>query len=293
MKYTNKYSLPDALVNAIIATQREYSGPKNKTDIISCTTLISPPRIHYLKIRHWDEIVIDVSSLIWSFCGTVVHSVLEKCANRNHLVEERQERIIDGITISGQADTITNDGSCEDWKFTTLYSVKGKDGPKPEWVKQLNVLRWIFFPIFQLNKLTIQAILRDWSKGQYKRNPTEITPVQFKSVEITDIWPIEKTEEYIKERVKLFKSCNDLSDTDLPKCTMEEMWAKETIWAIMKKGRVSAVKLCYSEEEALANKSLGDSIETRHGERIRCEDYCDIKEFCSQYKDYLKSKEGK
>lgn len=293
MKITNDHGLPEALYTAIVNSEKEYSGPRNIEDKISCTTLIGPPRIHFLRVRHNDELVEDAASRIWSLMGTLMHSLMEKSDDTNVLVEERQEKVVDGVTISGQADRITNDGSFEDYKFTTMYSVVGKAEAKPEWVLQLNVLNWIFHDIFKAQAMIIHAILRDWSKGKHKKDPVGVPAVQYKKVIITDIWPIEKADKYVRERVALFKSCKPLSDNDLPKCTSEDMWAKEDIWAIMKPGRVSAVKLCYSEQEAKDSCPSGHSIVVRPGERIRCSDYCNVSCVCNQYQEYLKAKGDK
>jgi hypothetical protein len=285
MKILNQFGLPAALVNAIVQSEKDYTGPRNSIEKISCTTLIGPPRIHFLRVRHYGELVEDAADRIFSLMGTLMHSLMEKADDTNVLVEERQEKEIDGITVSGQADRITNDGSFEDYKFTTLYSVKG-GRIKDDWILQLNVLNWIFYSIFKAKKMVIHAILRDWSKGQYKRNPTDIPPVQYKRVEITDIWPIEKAEAYVKERVALFKSCAGLDDSALPLCTDTDTWAKPSVYAVMREGRKSAIALCDTEAEAKTKCGAGCNIVHRPGERIRCEDYCNVKNFCSQYAAY-------
>ena len=56
----------------------------------------------------------------------------------------------------------------------------------------------------------------------------------------------------------------------------------------MKKGRKSALKLFdeFSVVEAHSmamNLGAGHSVDFRPGENIRCEKYCDCKNFCPQY----------
>ena len=70
-------------------------------------------------------------------------------------------------------------------------------------------------------------------------------------------------------------------------CTPEETWEKPTIYAAMKKGRKSAVKLYNSEDEAKERvASEGDNfyVEVRKGEKTRCaQDWCGVSQWCDQY----------
>jgi len=52
--------------------------------------------------------------------------------------------------------------------------------------------------------------------------------------------------------------------------------------------------LCSTEEEAntkVAEYGKGYEIEIRQGERTRCERYCQVNKFCTQYQQYLSTKE--
>jgi len=75
-------------------------------------------------------------------------------------------------------------------------------------------------------------------------------------------------------------------------CTDDEVWRRDTKWALMKKNRKSAVKLFDSEEEAekrlVSEKSKQFYIEHRKGEAIRCERYCNVQTFCNQYQQEKK-----
>ena len=77
----------------------------------------------------------------------------------------------------------------------------------------------------------------------------------------------------------------------LPDCSDEDMWAKPAVWALKKTGGVRAKSLHYSEDAA--NKALEDAgkgyeIEFRPGERTRCENYCNVRDFCSQWAAFNK-----
>jgi hypothetical protein len=70
------------------------------------------------------------------------------------------------------------------------------------------------------------------------------------------------------------------------------MWEKPTSYAIKKDGGVRAKSVHKTLEEAQEALSTlkGYSLEVREGERTRCEKYCQVSGFCSQYKTYLETK---
>jgi hypothetical protein len=83
-------------------------------------------------------------------------------------------------------------------------------------------------------------------------------------------------------------------DEELPLCTPDQMWEKQTTYAVKKTGGVKARNVCSTEEEAntkVAEYGKGYEIEIRQGERTRCERYCQVNKFCTQYQQYLSTKE--
>jgi len=58
MRITNKYGLPEAIVNAV--QQRKASDGR-----ISVTSLIDSPQIRQLVLDHWDELEDDASDRLW------------------------------------------------------------------------------------------------------------------------------------------------------------------------------------------------------------------------------------
>ena len=91
MKLTNKYNLPQTFVN--VALRPAYTKGKAH---VSATELLSSPRVVQLKKKHDDDIVEDVSDLIWSIYGTAIHGVLEQGKDENHIVEQRLHAELDG-----------------------------------------------------------------------------------------------------------------------------------------------------------------------------------------------------
>ena len=80
-------------------------------------------------------------------------------------------------------------------------------------------------------------------------------------------------------------------DTEMRSCTSEEMWAKPTKYAVMKKNRKRAIKLHDDIDKATAMaESLGRDhfVETRVGELTRCKgDWCGVSAFCTQWQTLI------
>ena len=83
MIYTNDFSLPDAIVNAIGQPRPIVPG------VFSASEISSPPYVRYLKEKHWDELAQDVSDMFWLLFCTAFHTVMETSAPKDGIAEER------------------------------------------------------------------------------------------------------------------------------------------------------------------------------------------------------------
>ena len=273
MKITNKYNLPESIVNIITKDIRE---PKKGE--MHVTELVNSPLIRELRIKHWDEIEEDVSDRLWALLGTSVHYILEKGAPEDAFGEEELTAHIGGITIIGKSDLYHNKG-IEDWKVTSVYSFLL--GMKTEWEAQQNLYRWLWkengFPV---ETLKINAILRDWLKSKTLADPA-YPQIPFHSMEV-NIWDYHSTIKYILNRIVLH------AKKPPPECTPEEKWTRPTTYAVMKEGQKKAKRVLSSNE--LAEEWIGyqkDSenlfIEERKGINVKCENYCNVSKFCKYY----------
>ena len=279
---TNNGNMPPAIVGAIIQQRSEYS---NGGSDLSASGVTDPPRIYWLKKRHRDEVVEDVSDLIWSMLGTAVHNILEASGKHGgeHIVEERFATDILGWKFSGQLDHYNVDNNTlSDYKITSVYSVKGDH--KKEWEAQLNCLRYLL----HLNgvvadRLQIVAILRDWSKQKAKMDK-EYPNTQVVEVDIP-VWDLQDTDTYLKGKVAMLQSYQNTPDDELPLCSEEDRWAKPTMYAVMKQGAKRATKLHPNKEDAETHADeVGGYVELREGESVRCDSYCSVSGFCNQHR---------
>jgi hypothetical protein len=287
MIITNKYNLPQTFVN-IMKRPTYTKGRAN----MSATELLNSPRIVQLRKLHEDKIETDVSEMVWSIFGTAIHGVLEHGKDDNHLVEERIHAVVDGWSISGAIDLqiINEDGTCtiNDYKTTSAWAVMNE---KIEWEHQLNIYAWLVEKVkgVQVSKLEIVAIVRDWSrrdaaiKQGYPDAPIKVISVQ--------LWPFEVRQKFIEQRITEHSNALFELETgeELPLCTPQEMWEKQTTYAVKKIGGVKARNVCSTEEEAaskIAEYGAGYEIEVRKGERTRCANFCSVRDFCSQWREY-------
>jgi hypothetical protein len=284
MKITNVHSLPESIISAL---HRPTYSKGNAH--ISCTELLNSPRIVQLKRKHWDDVEQDASEMVWQLFGSAIHQILEHGKGEKHIIEERLFAEFSGWVLSGAIDlqTVTPDGiEISDYKTTSAWAVMNE---KADWTYQLNIYAHLVETVKKIpvTKLSIVAIIRDWSareakKENYPQAPIVTIPIQ--------LWSPEERESFIQARLTAHSSAMFEAETDgaLPECTPEETWEKPAVWAVKKEGGVRAKSLHSSKEEAELACSKGYVIEHRPGERIRCKSYCQVAKFCSQYQTYLK-----
>ena len=285
MQFTNRHNVPSAIVNNVL--NDEYS--KGDADI-SVTQLLNSPRIVLLQRVNDDKMVADIVDRLPSVLGTAMHKVLEKGANPNEIVEERFFYNILGWTVSGAVDLQIpkDDGTWEvnDYKLTSVYSVMSE---KWEWTAQLNMYAYLMRMATgrRATSLKIVAVLKDWNRRQGAFKPDyPSAPIVMVDIEV---WSDERQEAYINERVLLHQLNSDALDKGEPidHCTDEERWLRGVKYAVMKKGRKSAVKLFDKEEDAngwIEQQDDAFTVEHRPGEPVRCAgNYCGVAQWCRQY----------
>jgi hypothetical protein len=291
MKITNLQNLPDAIVRAV--TNDPYDGQGSD---ISATRLLQPPRINALTKRHYNELEEDVADRIHSLVGQSVHHIIERAAmDTEDVVEERlfvNNDATNGWTLSGQFDYLSKDGQLIDFKTTSAWSaLDALQNGKGEWEAQLNILDWLIRntkePVkHKVKSLSICAILRDWSKlkalqsDNYPKHQVVMIPVTR--------WSAEDQNEYIVNRIALHQAAAEVEEP--PICTPEERWNKPDLYAVMKDGRKSAVRLLPTMEEAKQwikdnnlSEGKGVKIVLRKGEDTRCAHYCAVRDYCSHW----------
>lgn len=283
MEVTNKFNVPATLM---ALAKRDYYS-KGKADY-SVTELLSPPRVQRLRRLYHESMTQDVSQMLWQLLGTALHVVAERGQAEGHVTEERLFTVIDGVTVSGAIDVQQeeDDGTTiMDYKFTSAWAVMNE---KPEWEQQQNIYGWLVRREKKKNVKAVQivALIRDWNRREAERREDyPKSPIQVINLRL---WSQEEAEGFVRNRIVAHNTGKVAVafDEELPLCSDEDRWIRETKYAAMKEGRKRAVKLF--DNEADAKKFAQQEkcyVETRSGEAIRCTgDYCGVSQWCSQYR---------
>jgi hypothetical protein len=292
MKLTNRLGLPRSIENAV-RNDRYSRGDAH----ISVTGLIAPARKRALEAQHQDEITEDVSERIWSLMGQIAHGILER-ADDQAWCEERLFIERHGWRISGSFDryVLEEDGRLQDYKLTSTYAIK--EGAKPEWEAQENIYALMLREHgYKVTRLDVVAILRDWQKSKAKHTPDY--PQVPALVIPVEMWPKERTETYIRDRLMAHGKAQHV----LPQCTPDERWERGAIFVVTKEGNVRATSLHDTKAEAeaaaeilMANRSgktakANYTVSERPPEQKRCQDYCAALPFCEQGQALIKATE--
>lgn len=286
---TNVNNLPQPLVDAVT---REY---EYKDKQYSVTSLLKGTCQTILERRHKDEIVQDVSDMVWLLFGNAVHKVLEEAQETADQIKENKLviEVGDGYKLSGIFDLYdAKEKEVTDYKTASVWKVQFNDWD--DYRNQLLMYAYMLRSIgFECDKGKIVAFLKDHSKTKASVDSSyPQLPVHVQKYDFTDE-DIESIKQFINTKFEDIKKCELLKDEELPPCSEKERWHKDDTYAVMKEGRKTAIKVCQSKEQAenYMNENALDNkhfIEFREGKDGRCEDYCDVKEFCPFYQAKVK-----
>lgn len=282
MILTNHLNLPEQIVNAV--KKDDY----NNNGTYSATTLLKDPKEIILFNRHKDEITEDVSEHVYSLLGTSVHYILEKAEEgENQFKEERLYYKFGNDTISGKFDFYDmEEEMLGDYKVTTVYKYLLGDNEhyRFQLLTYAYLLRKNGFPC---KGGRIYQIFRDWQRSKakfdksYPQKPVNVITFRFYDKDFTYI------ENEIQQRLANIHKYEDFADDEIPICSKENRWATDDKFAVMKKGRKSAMRVLNSKEEAeeWMKNNGGEFIQERPAESRKCVDYCSCCEFCNFWRE--------
>jgi len=269
----------------------------------SITELLNAPRVVQLKHRYQEQINARpfnhdrIAKLKASFRGTAIHNefknnfyrFLQSHKDKGYLIERRIWDRINGRKISGQPDAWYN-GALYDLKTCSVWKKIMADYKK--WEEQLNLYAYLLATCnVDTSVIFVLAWYTDWNGESMVRNP-DYPPDDIDLIHIP-LWTPDKQHNFLYKRIDLMKKNEPLADEELDLCTPEEMWAKPTVWAVMKKGQSRALKAKGMDTKEIAQEFINNHkdrdvlyIDHRPGERTMCENFCDVTPWCNQYHQY-------
>ncbi len=274
MIITNQQGFP-AIFEAACRNEKYSRGEAD----ITTTELIDSTMIRDLKRKHSDEIVQDVSDMVYSMAGQGIHAMFERAAEgRDDVISEKRfyADFYGGAgqkKLGGQIDLyVKPTKTLWDYKEKSVWwKVYGDEGKEE---KQQNVNAHLMrLNGYEVERLALAVRYRDWQKSKandegYPDYPIEVVPVK--------LWDHQTAANYINERLAAHFLL-------IPDCTDEERWKKPDQWAVYEIGKKRAKRVLNSKEEALEYQKdalFKSEIEHRPGKYNRCEDYCSVSDFC-------------
>ncbi len=278
---TNKMNLPQPFVDAVT---RDY---KYKPNRYSVTSLLKGTCQTILERRHSEEIEQDVADMVWMIFGSAVHGILENSKETDDQLKENWLSVdFHGYELSGIFDLYdAKEKKVTDYKTASVWKVIHDDWE--DYRKQLLMYAWMLKKIgFECDTGEIVAMLKDHSKSKAKFESTYPQyPVFIKTFKFNEK-DFEEIEKFIFLKFADIADQSELPDWELTPCSLEERWATPTKYAVMKKGRKTALRVVDTEEQAkqyMDWKGVTEKdhyIEERKGENKKCNEYCPVRDFC-------------
>lgn len=300
MVMTNNSELPMFIADVADELYNSHKAPEQNE--YSTTELLKGTKEILLLRRHNKQIEQDVQDTASLWTGTAVHSMVQKYAEKDGIIcekELRREVIVDGkqYYITGRLDYYNpQTRRLQDLKDCKVAGFdKARKGEDDKWFKQLCSYSYDMETGFAMpvDGADIIAVMTDHSKVKASLDPNYPQgAIGLISWDMTSAEAVEKRAEVIEEQENKLAEvvrCSTLADDDIPPCTPEERF-EDLSWAVMKKGAKRAVKKCDTKEEAeeLAKTNPDYYVEDRGGNPIKCKLYCSCNKFCSFYRDYIK-----
>ena len=312
-EYTNNNNI--SLPLAVFLMYDDYNYDE-RNNAISATGLIRPIRQLVLTQQNPTEAkTVEISELVASRMGNAIHKGCEvawtdlptvkkavKALGANDdaadsirinppylkegetavYVEQRVEKTIGDFIISGQYDLVL-DGVLNDFKSTSVWTYIF-DSSADSYIKQGSIYKWLSPDKITSDYININYIFTDWSAAKAREKKDY---PQFKALtKKYDLWSIEETENWIRNKLDAYKLHLNTSQEGLPECTDEELWATEETFKYYKNPNKldRSTKNFKTMDEALIRKSEdGDVgiIKTVPGTVKHCP-YCPVVNICTQ-----------
>ncbi len=294
-------------------------------NVISATGLLKPLKSIILTQRILKaqlENDVDLQDLIAARLGTAIHTAVELAwANNlesaliamgfpkkarelikvnpklpldpekhNVFIEQRNQKEIEGMIVSGQYDFVEN-GRVKDIKSTSVYTWI-HDSKTEDYCWQGSIYRWLNPEIITDDYIDIEFLFTDWKAMESIRDKS-YPPRRIMSRSIP-LKSLAETEQFIRKTIQNLKNYKDKPQHEIPPCTSKELWQKPKTYAYFRKVNNKRATKTYKTDEyqqaldrMVSDGSTGH-IETRPGSVKFC-NYCTALPICKQAESYIQN----
>jgi hypothetical protein len=275
MKYTNKHNLPQRVIDVIKGVNPDRPKPTNKT--FHVTELYMPAYARNLLVNKWDDIVKDYSDSLLTAQGSSLDMAYDKYLPYNDGWDTQISfaEPMEGVTLVGTLDAYNR-------KTETLVSLKqtavwAASYKIEDYTKQENCYTWFLNKKWKkVSKILVDVWLRNWQLKQSQWSH-DYPKIPYEQIEL-EIWPIEKTEQFIKDQIHYLTMCKD-------PCTREDKWQK---YAVMKNTNKTPSKNCTTKQEGelwienykKENPTKKDKFKIVDTPPLNCLSYCASRSVC-------------
>lgn len=196
-----------------------------------------------------------------------------------------------GWVVSGTIDLYDKiDKVLWDYKVTSVWMWIYSES-RTSWKQQQNIyVKFLRANGYEVNAANIVAIFRDWNKHKafqnaaYPKRQVMTIPIALYDDELITRW--------IDHRVKLHQEADN---GIYGPCTGEEMWETKEMFAVVENGKKKAMSGSVTDRREVAEMFIQNKqhaykkpleLRVTPGERRKCENYCNVSEFCDQFKEY-------
>jgi len=296
----------------LIALQEEwYAGSKKNEDrFASVTMLMMPPKMFWgIKKHESGQHEITASRSLYSLEGHINHYFFERVFGPlEDFKEEFEVKVnyhIDGrqFVLTGHSDLVnTRSKTLVDWK--NLNVGKYQKGEFGEFETQTNMYAYFIngmnqkgFVDFQIENIKIIGKLRDWSAMELIKKTKNYPKYMFVAFKL-NMWSPNTAKAYIDNRLRTLLYYENYDLDQIPECSPEERWQKETTYPVFNCNKDGEVKekarACsgtanfkspeqgekWIEDRIRADKIKKKSnfytIKKRSSFPTRCAGYCDV-----------------
>ena len=141
--------------------------------------------------------------------------------------EQRNEREIDGVIISGKYD-LNWDGQVQDNKSTGVftYTSKSKD---QDYILQGSIYRWINPDQIFDDVMAINYLFTDWKQFEKLQRP-DVYPPSDAHTQRFELMSLEDTELFVRSRVRELQAFKDKPESELPECDHKSLWMSDPVF---------------------------------------------------------------